>query len=206
MKMYNINHIGDAAEFLVKQAVEELKPVLSKSAATQSRSGVTLSADNSVIDRLGRWLRCSWSWYSRRWKKVVTGQDLFGIVLTLNGKVFPLYLWFCAKQGSANIDKPSLLITLLTRLKADFAKEGIDLTTIPLTLDSWFVSEALRQALYELGFTKIVIAGKGTYVLTISAGLRSGPAVAAASVVFTFIDDANTETIIEPCRLFYGGS
>ena len=94
------------------------------------------------------------------------------IVLTLNGKVFPLSLWFCAKQGSANTDKPSLLITLLTRLKEDFANEGIDLTTIPLTLDSWFVSEDLRQALYTLGFTRIIIAGKGNYVLTIKGTKR----------------------------------
>jgi hypothetical protein len=158
--------------FLVKQAVEDVKPVLSKSAATQSRAGLSLSADNSVIDRLGRWLRCTWSWYSGRWKKVVKGQDLLGIVLTLNGKVFPLYVWFCAKQGSANTDKPSLLIAMLTRLKDDFATEGVDLTTIPLTLDSWFVSEELRQALYEIGFTKIVIAGKGNYILTIKGTKR----------------------------------
>jgi hypothetical protein len=153
--------------FLVKQAVEELKPLFKKSAATQSRAGLSLSVDNSVIDRLGRLLRCTWSWYSGRWKKVVNGQDLLGIVMTLNGKVFPLYLWFCAKQGCANTDKPSLLIAMLTRLKEECDKEGIDLTAIPITLDSWFVSENLRQALYELGFTKIIIAGKGNYILTI---------------------------------------
>jgi hypothetical protein len=153
--------------FLVKQAVEELKPLLKKSAATQSRAGLSLSVDNSVIDRLGRLLRCTWKWYSGRWKKVVNGQDLLGIVMTLNGKVFPLYLWFCAKQGSANTDKPSLLISMLTRLKEEFATEGLDLTALPITMDSWFVSEDLRQALYELGFTKIIIAGKGNYVLTI---------------------------------------
>ena len=154
--------------FLVKQAVEELKPLLKKSAATQSRAGLTLSVDNSVIDRLGRLLRCTWSWYSGRWKKVVNGQDLLGIVMTLNGKVFPLYLWFCAKQGSANTDKPSLLIMMLTRLKDEFSKEGIDLTAIPITLDSWFVSEELKQQLHKLGFTKVIIAGKGNYVFTIN--------------------------------------
>ncbi len=154
--------------FLVKQAVEELKPLGGKSAATQSRAGLSLSVDNSVIDRLGRLLRCTWSWYSGRWKKVVNGQDLLGIVLTLNGKVFPLYLWFCAKQGSANTDKPSLLIAMLTRLKEEFSNEGIDLTAIPITLDSWFVSEDLKQKLYKLGFRKIILAGKGNYVLTIN--------------------------------------
>ena len=153
--------------FMVKQAVERLKPVLAKSPATLSRAGITLSVDNSVIDRLGRLLRCTWSWYSGRWKKVVNGQDLLGVVLTLGGVVFPLGLWFCSKQGRANTDKPSLLIALLARLKEAFAREGIDITAFPITLDSWFVSEWLRQHLYALGFSKIILAGKGNYVFTI---------------------------------------
>ena len=48
--------------FMVKQAVEQLKPVFEQSAATQSRAGMTLSIDNSVIDRFGKFLRCTWSW------------------------------------------------------------------------------------------------------------------------------------------------
>ena len=153
--------------FMVKQAAERLKPVLAQSPATRSRAGITLSVDNSVIDRLGRLLRCTWSWYSGRWKKVVYGQDLLGVVLTLGGVVFPLGLLFCSKQGCANTDKPSLLIAMLARLKEAFAKEGIDITAFPITLDSWFVSEGLRQELYALGFSKIIIAGKGNYVFTI---------------------------------------
>src|SRR6266851_9323255 len=39
--------------FMIKQAVEHLKPVFGKSAATQSRAGMTLSIDNSVMDRFG---------------------------------------------------------------------------------------------------------------------------------------------------------
>jgi len=153
--------------FLVHQAEEELKAVSSKSAATKSRAGITLSVDNSVIDRLGKLLRCTWSWYSGRWKKVVTGQDLLGIVLTINGKVFPLDLWFCSKQGRDHTDKPSLLLSMLTRLKKEFADIDVTLTDIPMTLDSWFVSEDMKQHLRKLGFTKIIIAGKGNYVFTI---------------------------------------
>lgn len=153
--------------FLVHQAEEELNAVLSKSAATQSRAGITLSVDNSVIDRLGKLLRCTWSWYSGRWKKVVTGQDLLGIVLTINGHVFPLYLWFCSKQGRDNTDKPSLLLSMLKRLKQEFTVVNITLTDIAITLDSWFVSDEMKQSLRELGFTKIIIAGKGNYVFTI---------------------------------------
>lgn len=154
-------------QFMVKQAVEQIKPLLQKSDAAKSRAGITLAIDNSVIDRIGRMLRCTWSWYSGRCKKVVNGQDLLGIVLTFNGNAFPFHLLFCSKQGRANTDKPSLLYAMLKDLKEAFEKEDIDITSFPLTLDSWFVSEELRQQLCALGFKKIIVAGKGNYTFTI---------------------------------------
>jgi hypothetical protein len=68
--------------FMVKQAAEKLKPVMSKSAATRSRAGTTLSIDHSVMDRFGKLLRCPWSWDSGRYHQVVRGQDLLGMVFT----------------------------------------------------------------------------------------------------------------------------
>ncbi len=53
---------------------------------------------------------------------------------------------------------------MLTRLKKDFAKYDVDITTLPITMDSWYVSEPLKQKLHQLGFGKIVIVGKGNYV------------------------------------------
>ena len=153
--------------FMVKQAAEQLRPALDKSDATKSRAGVSITVDNSVIDRLGKMLRCTWSWYSGRCKKVVNGQDLLGIVLTFGGMAFPLHLLFCSKQGRANTDKPGLLIAMLKELKEEFEKEGIDITAFPLTFDSWFVSNELKFQLHSPGFKKIVIAGKGNYTFTI---------------------------------------
>ncbi len=153
--------------FMVKLAVEHLKPVLNKSASTQSRAGMTLSIDNSVMDRFGKLLRCTWSWYSGRYHKVIRGQDLLGIVLTINQLAFPLHLLFCSKQGRYNTNKADLLISMLSHLKAAFDREGIDLTKIPLTMDSWFVSQPLRERLHRVGFTKIIIAGKSNYTFTI---------------------------------------
>jgi len=49
---------------------------------------------------------------------------------------------------------------MLSCLKEAFALEGIDITNIPLTMDSWFVSQPLRERLHRLGFTKIIMAGK----------------------------------------------
>ncbi len=48
-----------------------------------------------------------------------------------------------------------------------FAQEGIDITEFPLTLDSWFASQELRQKLWFLGFEHLIVAGKSSYVFTI---------------------------------------
>jgi hypothetical protein len=152
---------------MIMQAVEHLKPVMPKSAATLSRASVPLSVDNSGIDRFGKLLRCTWSWYRGRCHEVIRGQDLLGIVLTVNHMALPLHLRFCSKQGRYNTNKADVLISMLSRLKAEFYSQGIALTKIPLTMDSWFVSQSLRQRLHDLGFTKIIIAGKSNYPFTI---------------------------------------
>lgn len=155
--------------FMVKQAAQQLKPVMSKSASTRSRAGATLSIDNSVMDRFGRLLRCTWSWYSGRYHKVIRGQDLLGVVLTIQHIALPLHLLFCPKQGRYHTNKADLLIFMLTQLKTEFLREGIDITKLPLTMDSAYVSQDLRKRLQELGFIDIIIAGKGNYVFTIDA-------------------------------------
>src|SRR5215468_2466650 len=153
--------------FMVKQAAEKLKPAMSKSAATRSRAGMTLSIDNSVMDRCGKLLRCTWSWYSGRYHKVIRGQDLLGIVFTIHHLALPLHMLFCPKQGRYHTKKADVLIFMLKQLKTEFHREGIDITELPLTLDSGYVSQELRTRLHQLGFCKIVIAGKGNYVFTI---------------------------------------
>ena len=80
---------------------------------------------------------------------MVRGQDLLGIVLTINHIVLPLHLRFCPQQGRYNTTKADLLLFMLSRLKDEFAREGIDLTKIPLTMDSWFVSQSLRERLHR---------------------------------------------------------
>ena len=155
--------------FMVKQAAEKLKPVMSKSAATRSRAGTTLSIDNSVMDRFGNLLRCTWNWYSGRYHKVIRGQDLLGIVFTIEHIALPLHLLFCPKQGRYHTTKADLLIFMLIQLKTAFLREGIDITQFPLTMDSAYVSQELREKLHQLGFSDIIIAGKGNYVFTIDA-------------------------------------
>ena len=152
---------------MVKQAAEHLKPLMSKSAATRSRAGMSLSIDNSVMDRFGKLLRGTYSWFSGRSHTVIRGQDLLGIVLTINHLAFPLHLVFCPNQGRHHTRKADLLLFMFKQLKSAFDREGIDLTHIPFTLDSAYVSQELRNRLHQFGFRKIIIAGKGNDVLTI---------------------------------------
>jgi hypothetical protein len=85
LKDWSVYHVKKMLlRFMVKQAAEHLKPAMSQSAATRSRAGMTLSIDNSVMDRFGKLLRCAWNWYSGRYHKVIRGQDLLGIVLTIH--------------------------------------------------------------------------------------------------------------------------
>ena len=169
LKDWSVYHVKKMLlRFMVKQAAEHLKPVMSKSAATRSRAGMTLSIDNSVMDRFGKLLRCAWNWYSGRYHKVIRGQDLLGIVLTIHHIALPLHLLFCPKQGRYHTTKADLLIFMLKQLKSAFHREGIDITQLPLTFDSGYVSQELRDRLHQLGFSHIIIAGKGNYVFTIN--------------------------------------
>jgi hypothetical protein len=183
--------------FMVKQAAEKLQPVLSKSASTRSRAGATLSIDNSVMDRFGRLLRCTWSWYRGRYHKVIRGQDLLGIVLTIQNIALPLHLLFCPKQGRYHTTKADLLIFMLTQLKAEFLREGIDITQLPLTMDSADVSQDLRERLHELGFIDIIMAGKGNYVFTIDS--QKGDASTWKKVLL--LDEPKWGIDVPSCRI-----
>ena len=55
---------------------------------------------------------------------------------------------------------------MLREIKEEFEPLGIDITNIPITMDSWYVSEPLKQELHQLGFKKIVVAGKSSYVFS----------------------------------------
>jgi hypothetical protein len=56
---------------------------------------------------------------------------------------------------------------MLTPLKTALLRAGIDITQLPLTMDSAYVSQERRERLHQLGCIDIIIAGKGNYVFTI---------------------------------------
>jgi hypothetical protein len=91
------------------------------------------------------------------------------MVLTIHHLALPLPLLFCPKQGRYHTTKADWLIFMLTQLKTAFLCEGIDITQLPLTMDSAYVSQELRERLHQLGCIDIIMAGKGNYVFTIDA-------------------------------------
>src|SRR5262249_3748243 len=94
--------------FMGTQAAEKLKPVMSQSAATRSRAATTLSIDTSVMNRVGKLLRRTWSWYTRPYHQVIRGEDLLGIVCTIHHLAFPVHVLFCPKQGRYHTTKADL--------------------------------------------------------------------------------------------------
>jgi len=129
LKDWSVYHVKKMLlRFMVKQAAEKLRPVMAKSGPTQSRAGMSLSIDNSVMDRFGKLIRCTYSWFSGRYHKVIRDQDLIGIVLTIHHVALSLHLLFCPKQGRYYTKKADLLIFMLKQLKSEFAREGIDIT------------------------------------------------------------------------------
>jgi hypothetical protein len=152
-------------------AVELLKALESKSAATHTRMRVTLGVDDTVIDRLGRVLALTYSWWSGRAKKVVRGQNILGITIKIGNDVIPLVLRPIGKQGCANTSKPQVFETLLDEVYACFKVEGIDLTQYPISFDSWYGSNELVTLLQDKGFDQIAIHAKSSYVFEIG-GIR----------------------------------
>jgi hypothetical protein len=90
---------------------------------------------------------------------------------------------------------------MLTQLKDECDREGIDITQLPLTMDSAFVSQELRERLHQLGFTHIIIAGKGNYVFTIHGKKQDALAWKKALIL-----QAPTWGIDVPSRRLWGQS
>ena len=69
--------------------------------------------DDTVVDRLGRVLALTYSWWSGRAKKVIRGQNILAITIRIGGAVIPLALRPVGKQGRTNTSKPEVFETLL---------------------------------------------------------------------------------------------
>jgi hypothetical protein len=158
---------------MLDAAIEELKKYKEMSAASQSRRQASISVDDSLIKRLGKALSYVWSWYSGQIHQVTRGQDLLGIVLKIGKEIIPLKLRLASKQGSKNTSKPDLLVKEMTELKAAFSEAGIDITSLGVSFDSWWLGKDISEKLADIGFLKQVICAKSVTQLKVGREQKS---------------------------------
>jgi effector-binding domain-containing protein len=137
------------------------------SEATQSRRRITLSVDDTVQQRDGKVIAYCYHWYSGRFHKTLAGQNILAVTIKIGSVIIPLVVRLVAKQGRANTEKPQLLVQMLSEVIDFFSNRGIEITDYPITFDSWYGSQPLREELETLGFSQILVHAKSSYVFTI---------------------------------------
>ena len=124
-----------------------LKETLAKSPATLSRMRITLCVDDTVVDRDGKLISLTYSWYSGRHKDVVKGQNIITISIKVGDRIIPLCIRPVSKQGRGNTSKPEIFRDMIHEVVELFKQDGIDLTQFPITFDSWYGSSNLVEIL-----------------------------------------------------------
>ncbi len=148
-------------------ALELIKDTETKSAATQSRRRITISVDDTNVDRYGKTIAYSSNWWSKKDNRSVWAQNVLAITIKIGDVVIPLNTQIVSKQGRGNTDKPSLFLSMIQAVLDCFDAAGIDIRKYPITFDSWYGSKHLVDILLDLGFVSIQVHGKSNYVMTI---------------------------------------
>lgn len=149
------------------QALKLIFQSESMSASTQSRRRITLSVDDTVMKRFGQFLSYCYHWWSTRFNSSIKGQNILAITIKIGEVVIPLSVRLVGKQGRANTNKPDIFKVMMTEVKVFFEQHGVDITHYPITFDSWYGSQPLREVLEQLGFKVILVHGKSNYVFII---------------------------------------
>jgi hypothetical protein len=160
-------------EMMMASAMEKLKQYEESSEATKSRKQASITIDDSLVKRVGKYLSYIWSWYSGQIHQVTKGQDLLGIVLKIEDQIIPLSIVLVSKQGSANTNKGDILTREMESLKGSFLDAGIDITNLGISFDSWWLGNKSNNQIADLGFQKQVISGKQVTQLKIGKMKKS---------------------------------
>ena len=148
-------------------ALQEIRDVEIKSAATQSRRCITLSVDDTNDPRYGKLLSYCYNWWSKKHNTAIRCRNVLGITIKIGQIIIPLNIRIVSKQGRGNTNKPGLFLTMLKDVLDFFDAEGIDLRKYPITFDSWYGGQQLIQVLSDFGFDRILVHGKNNYVMDI---------------------------------------
>ena len=115
-------------------ALEAIREVVPKSAASLSRLRIVISVDDTFVFRYGEGLAYTSDWWSSQAKQPMKGQNILGIVLKIGKQIVPLNMRLISKQGRGNTDKPSCVITMFKEVVSFFEGTGIDIRNYPVTL------------------------------------------------------------------------
>lgn len=142
-----------------------IKYANSKSPSTLSRLRITLCVDDTVVNRAGKLISLTYSWFSSKHDNPINGQNIIAITIKIGDRIIPLNVR--PVKGRGNTSKPAIFKDMLDEVLNFFQQAGIDLTKFPITFDSWYGSKPLIDMLSEVGFTTIEIHAKSNYVFTI---------------------------------------
>ena len=87
-------------------ALEVIRDVVPKSAASLSRLHIVISVDDTFVFRYREGLAYTSDWWSSQAKQPMKGQNILGIVLKIGKQIIPLNMRLISKQGRGNTDKP----------------------------------------------------------------------------------------------------
>lgn len=91
-------------------ALELIKDTAQKSASTQSRRCITLSVDDTNVERYGKKISYCSNWWSKKQNNSIWAQNVLGITIKIGDIVIPLNTRIVSKKGCGNTNKPSLFI------------------------------------------------------------------------------------------------
>ncbi len=111
-------------------ALEAIREIVPKSAASLSRLRPVISVDDTFVFRYGKGLAYTSDWWSSQAKQPMKGQNILGIVLKIGKQIIPLNMRLISKQGRGNTDKPSCVITMFKEILSFFEGTGIDIRMV----------------------------------------------------------------------------
>ncbi len=149
-------------------ALEAIRQVESKSAATRSRRCITISVDDTNDPRYAKTLSYCYKWWSKGKNGAIHCRNILAITLKIGDVILPLNIRIVSKQGRGNTDKPTCFRTMIKEVLDVFDAQGIDLRKYPIPFDSWYGSKDLIETLIGLGFTCVLVHGKSNYVMEIN--------------------------------------
>jgi hypothetical protein len=169
---------------LYEIAIPLLKERTLKSRATQSRDGLILAVDDSVVARICTELGYVWKWWSGQLKRVTKGQDVIALILVIKDSILPLDVRIVSKQGQGLQTKPAIYAEMLEVAKSKLSEAGIDVSVLKTTGDAAYFSEKIAHICQPAQSTTTsqdepkaqstftgIFGGKDNYTFTID-GLR----------------------------------